>query len=187
MVQFFEAHLGTITLLLTLGTFWMAVSTRATAQASAKIFELESRPYLIFSKPLFRHFIRLSKDDPQKVESKTLRLGLEFRNSGRVPIRYSITNIRMTFDSRTVDNPTFITKGAIIYPGDFGIFWFGDLPYNEKLEAPKGGVIEYEVIYEAIDQKRSYRKAEKMEYLVLSFETFNVDWRYLVDSEEAAL
>lgn len=182
MINFFESHLGSITLLLTVGTFWMALSTRAAAKASKKIFELEARPCLVFNKPMFR--IHQVKDENQIHVNTALTLGIEFKNSSRVPLRYSVTSIRMTFDSRTVDHPSFKTKGGIIYPGDFGIFWLGTLPYREQLNVAKQGAIEYTVQYEAIDQKRGFIKTEKMSYTVASFDNFHVDWHYLEDSEE---
>jgi len=187
MIELVEKNLGSITLLLTFGTFWMALSTRAAAVASREIFELESRPYVVFNKPMFRFYAQVSKTDPEVMESQTLKLGLEFKNSGRVPVRYLMRNVRMTFDSRTVDDPSFTTNGGLIYPGDFGVFWFGSLPYNENLEPPKMGVIEYELEYEAIDQKRKFSKSEKMGYSVNSFEPYSVDWHYLEDSSEKAL
>ena len=157
MIEFFEENLGSITLLLAIGTFWMALSTRASASASKKIFELEARPCLVFNKPMFRlHQEAMRVDENKPHINKELTLGIEFKNPSRVPLRYSITSIRMTFDSRTVDNPTFNTSGALIYPGDFGVFWFGTLPYHEQLNVAKQGVIEYTVKYEAIDHKRGF-------------------------------
>tara|TARA_R110002049_G_scaffold190570_2_gene359249 strand:+ start:15985 stop:16584 length:600 start_codon:yes stop_codon:yes gene_type:complete len=188
MIEFFEENLGSITLLLAIGTFWMALSTRASASASKKIFELEARPCLVFNKPMFRlHQEAMRVDENKPHINKELTLGIEFKNPSRVPLRYSITSIRMTFDSRTVDNPTFNTSGALIYPGDFGVFWFGTLPYHEQLNVAKQGVIEYTVKYEAIDHKRGFIKTERMSYVVASFDNFHVDWRYLEDSEELPL
>ncbi|NVF12563.1 hypothetical protein [Vreelandella maris] len=73
MINFFEGHLGSITLLLTVGTFWMALSTRAAAKASKKIFELEARPCLVFNKPMFR--IHQEKDENQIHVNTALTLG----------------------------------------------------------------------------------------------------------------
>lgn len=189
MIEYFEKNLGSITLLLTLGTFWMALSTRAAAVASRKIFELEARPTLVFCKPMFRIHQEMedAEDGHKRPINRALTLGIEFRNSGRVPLRYSVSNILMTFDSRTVDNPTFKTRGGIIYQGDFGTFWFGTLPYNGAIPFPAQGVIEYQVEYEAIDQGRGFKKTEKMAYIVTSFDNFHVDWHYLKDSEEVSL
>lgn len=188
MISLLEENLAAITLLLAIGTFWMAISTRAAARASKQIFELESRPYLVFSKPMFRiHQQVAGATEKESVKTKALTLGIEFKNAGRVPLRYSTKSICQTFDGRTVENPTFRTRGGIIYPNDFGVFWFGTLSYEGQLIAPKSGVIEYTVEYEAIDQQRRFLKTENMRYVVTSFEPYNFDWHYLEDSEESAL
>ena len=188
MISLLEQNLAAITLLLAIGTFWMAISTRAAARASKQIFELESRPYLVFNKPMSRIHQKVSGSaERESVSTKALTLGIEFRNAGRVPFRYSIKRISQTFDGRTVENPNFRTRGGIIYPNDFGAFWFGTLSYEGKPIAPKSGVIEYTVEYEAIDQKRRFTKTEKMKYTITSFDPYNFDWSYLEDSEESAL
>lgn len=165
----------------------MAWSTREAASASKKIFELEARPCLVFVTPRF-DFHQKVMEENQPPRNFALSLSIEFKNSGRVPLRYSVTNIQMTFDSRTPENPTFATNGGLIYPGDSGTFSVGELPYHEEVTKSKRGVIEYTVKYEAIDQERGFIKTEKMSYvLAISNNSQQVAWQYLIDSEETAL
>lgn len=184
MIEFIESHLGTITLLLALTTVWLAVSTRQAAVASKNIFALEARPFLVFSKPIFRIFIKARKETPDQIERQILKLGIEFKNPSKVPLKYQICTMRITFDEHTVEEPKFTTLGGIIYPGDFGIFWFGDLQYKNAFEAPKGGIIEYELEYFSTDFPKKYRKVEKMRYSLNSFEPYICDWSYIEDSVE---
>ena len=187
MFNFIENNLGSITLLLAIGTFWMAWSTCEAASASKKIFELEARPCLVFVTPRF-DFHQKVMEENQPPRNFALALSIEFKNSGRVPLRYSVTNIQMTFDNRTPENPTYATRGGLIYPGDSGTFSVGEMPYHEAVTKSKRGVIEYTVKYEAIDQKRGFIKTEKMSYILdINNASQQITWHYLKDSEETEL
>ncbi|MFH0993945.1 MAG: hypothetical protein V1844_00370 [Pseudomonadota bacterium] len=178
MIEFVEAHLGLITLLLTLATFWLGFSTRQAAKASNAIYMLESRPFLTFNKPVFRMHRFVDKENPNNVKNQLLKIGVEFSNPSKVPVKYRMKRVFITFDSHTVEQPKFVTTGGIIYPGGFGIYWYDKLQYKEIFEAPKQGMIEYELEYFSTDIPKKYKKFEKMNYLLTSLDPFSCDWHY---------
>jgi hypothetical protein len=186
MIEFIEAHLGTITLALTIATVWMAISTRNAALASKQIFALEARPFLVFSKPVFRIYIKISRES-KAVDSRTVKLGLEFRNPSRVPVTYEVKSLRMTMDGRTVENPHFNTHGSIVYPNEHAIFWYGEIPVTDDPTPPIRGVIEYQLEYLSTDHLGRYKKSQKMNYELTSFDPYSCDWSYLEDDVDSAI
>ena len=93
----------------------------------------------------------------------------------------------ITFEKLTVEEPNFITNGGIIYPGDFGIFWYSNVQYDGELLPPKRGVIEYELEYSSTDLPKKYQKSEKMRYSLNSFEPYSCDWDNIEDSVDKVI
>ena len=186
MIEFIEAHLGTITLALTFATVWMAVSTRNAAIASKQILALEVRPFLVFSKPVFRIYFKVSREQ-NAIESRAVRIGVEFRNPSRVPVKYEVKSLRITMDGRTVENPKFDTHGSIVYPSEHAIFWYGEIPLTDDPKPPIRGVIEYQLEYLSTDHLGRYKKSQRMSYELNSFEPYNCDWTFLEDDVDSAI
>lgn len=185
MFRLIESNLGAITLLLAFATLSLAISTRQLAVATKSMFDIEARPYLVFNKPMFRIVQAIgSSEGTLKVMKQTVRLGVEFKNSGRVPVTYSVTRIQFTLEGQTVDAPEFTTRGGTIYPSGFGVFWYGTIPFDKAFVAPKSGVIEYDVTFWSSDHGGRYRKQERLRYLVTSVDPYTFDWSYIEDSTE---
>ena len=187
MIELLEQNLGLVTILLAIATFWLAISTRKAANASKNMFELESRPYLVFSKPIFRLYIKTSDKKTNQIKSQTLKLGVEFKNPSKVPVKYQIKSMKFTFDSRTVEEPKYMTDGGLIYPNDYGFFWFGGFSFNDELSPTKSGIIEYELEYSSTDFHKKYFKKEKMRYILNSLDPYNCDWSYIEDGIERVI
>jgi hypothetical protein len=184
MIEFIEGHLGLMTLLLAIGTFWLAIITSKATKTSKNIFELESRPFIVFNKPVFRFYVKPESKKNLKIKQLRVLLGIEFKNPGKVPTKYNITSLNITFDEHTVKDPKFKTYGGIIYPSDFGNFWFGELQYEKTLTPPVSGIIKYELEYTSTDFPKKYKKSEKMHYNLISFDPYKCDWSYIEDSTE---
>jgi hypothetical protein len=74
-----------------------------------KAFDLEERPYFAFSDFALCPFVK--REQPRHaLRESHFRVGLVFRNPGKVPVRYGVTEIRVTFDAQTMDNPALRTQ-----------------------------------------------------------------------------
>ncbi len=97
----------------------------ATWQLNKKAFELETQPHFAFKNFHFKVFVEPS-DKNDGLEKTRLKIGLIFRNPGKVLIRYEVKSLRLTFGGQTIDNPQFATRGGSIYPEEETLFWYGE-------------------------------------------------------------
>jgi hypothetical protein len=174
-----NAALAIITFLLAGATVWLAVATWRMASVSKASFDLESRPYFAFKDFLFKFHLEKPAQESQPPTKGAVRIGLKFRNPGRVLIHYQVKTIRITFSGATVDNPKFESMGGPIYPNDETIFWYGAIPNIDISTMPKTGIVEYEVDYYAIERKQTFKSNRKIQYTINSIDPFNMDWLYL--------
>ena len=130
--------LAILTLLLAVATVCLAVATWRMASITKASFDLESRPYFAFKDFLFKFFLEKPADGSQPPTKGSVRIGLKFRNPGRVLIHYQVKNIRITFSGATVDNPKFELMGGSIYPKDETMFLYGAIPNIDLSAMPNG-------------------------------------------------
>jgi len=78
-------------------TVCLAVSTWRMAAVSKASFDLESRPYFAFKRFIFKFLNYNSTCDSAPITKGGVRIGLVFRNPGRVLISYQVKNIRLAF------------------------------------------------------------------------------------------
>lgn len=175
--------LAILTLLLAAATVWLAVATWRMASVSKASFDLESRPYFAFKDFLFKFFLEKPVNDAQPPTKGAVRIGLKFRNPGRVLIHYQVKTIRITFSGATIDNPKFELMGGAIYPNDETMFWYGAIQNIDLSTMPKTGVVEYEVEYYAVDKKQTFRSIRKIQYTINSVSPFDMDWLYLEEKD----
>ena len=175
--------LAIFTLILAGATVWLAIATWRMASVSKKSFDLESRPYFAFRDFHFRFYLEQPEDENQKPTKGGVKIGLIFRNPGKVLISYQVESIHITFAGITIDNPTFISSGGVIYPNDQTVFWYGLIPNIDVSPLPKTGVVEYEVTYSASNKKHQYRTMRKIQYTLNSLDPYNVDWLYLEEKD----
>lgn len=178
-----NAALAILTFLLAAATVWLAVATWRMASISKDSFALESRPYFAFKNFLFKFHLEGPIDQPSSLKKAAVRIGLRFRNPGRVLIRYQVKNIRITFSGATVDNPKFELMGGIIYPDDETMFWYGAIQNVDISAMPKKGIAEYEVEYRSIEKGKVFYSSRKIEYTINSIEPFDMDWLYLEEQD----
>ena len=175
--------LAILTLLLAGSTVCLAVATWRMASITKASFDLESRPYFAFKDFLFKFFLEKPADDSEPPTMGAVRIGLRFRNPGRVLIHYQVRTIRITFSGSTVDNPKFELMGGTIFPNDETMFWYGTIQKIDLSTMPKTGVVEYDVEYYAIEKKQTFKSIRKIQYTVHSINPFNVDWLYLEEKD----
>ena len=172
-----------LTVLLAVATVCLAVATWRMASITKASFDLESRPYFAFKDFLFKFFLEKPADGSQPPTKGSVRIGLKFRNPGRVLIHYQVKNIRITFSGATVDNPKFELMGGSIYPKDETMFWYGAIPNIDLSTMPKTGVVDYEVDYYAIEKKQTFKSTRKVQYTINSINPFDIDWLYLEEKD----
>jgi len=173
-----NAALAILTFLLAAATVWLAVATWRMASVSKASFDLESRPYFAFKDFLFKFFLEKPDSEAQPPTKGAVRIGLKFKNPGRVLIHYQVKTIRITFAEATIDNPKFKLMGGAIYPNDETMFWYGTIQNIDLSTMPKTGIVEYEVEYYAVD-KKTFKSMRKIQYTVNSISPFDMDWLYL--------
>jgi hypothetical protein len=178
-----NSALAILTLLLAWATVWLAVATWRMASITKASFDLESRPYFAFKDFLFKFFLEKPADDSLPPTRGAVRIGLKFRNPGRVLIHYQVKNIRITFSGSTVDNPKYELMGGPIYPNDETIFWYSTIQSIDLSTMPKTGIVEYEVDYYAIEKKQTFKSSRKIQYTINSINPFNMDWLYLEEKD----
>ena len=181
-----NAALAILTLLLAGATVWLAVATWRMASITKASFDLESRPYFAFKNFFFKFHFEKPADDSLPPAKGAVRIGLIFRNPGRVLIHYKVKSIRMTFSGSTVDNPKFELMGGAIYPNDETMFWYGAIQNIDLSTMPKTGIAEYEVDYYAIDaieKKQKFKSTRKIQYTINSINPFDMDWLYLEEKD----
>src|SRR5262245_21320566 len=101
-----QTTLNVLTAILAVATVWLAVATQLMARSTRRAVELEATPYLSFAEP--RVVIgKMPATVPEVDRRSSVRLGIAFRNPGKVRVQYEVRSLRMTLNSTTLENPTF--------------------------------------------------------------------------------
>lgn len=176
--------LAALNLVLAGATVWLAIVTWRSALVTKASFELDARPYFAFNNFYFIFFLDKPEDDSLPPSRGTVKIGLIFRNPGRVLINYKVKSIRVTLAGLTIDNPKFEIAGGTIYPNDQSIFWYGNIGNVDISKIPLTGVVEYDVSYYAIDGSKHYDSVRKIQYTINSIiPVSSWDWIYLLEKD----
>lgn len=165
-------ELFVVTAISALATVFLAIATWRMASISREEFALSTRPFFAFKNIIFKIFAK--KSDGQT----HLRVGIIFRNPGKVPIRYDVKSMRVTFGGQTIDDPKFATRGGEIYPDDETIFWYGTILNVNMSNLPCPGVLQYEIDYSDMLKKETVTTKKKIQYTFNSLDPPNFDWIY---------
>lgn len=175
--------LSIFTFVLAAATVLLAVATWRMVSITKASFDLESRPYFAFKDFLFKFFLEKPEGESQPQLKGSVRIGLRFRNPGRVLIHYQVKTIRITFSGATVDNPKFESMGGSIYPNDETMFWYGTIPNIDISAMPKTGVVDYEVEYYGIEKMGLFKSSRKIQYTINSINPPVIEWLYLEEKD----
>ncbi len=155
----------------------------ATWQLNKKAFELETQPHFAFKNFHFKVFVEPS-DKNDGLEKTRLKIGLIFRNPGKVLIRYEVKSLRLTFGGQTIDNPQFATRGGSIYPEEETLFWYGTIPNVDMSALPRTGFVEYVVEYSDALEQETVTTTKRVQYTINSLKPFDFDWIWIDQHEE---
>ena len=164
-------------IILAVATVVLAYATWRMASVSKKAFELETQPYFAFKNFLFKVFVDPS-DKNDGLEKTHLKIGIIFRNPGKVLIRYEVKSLRLTFGGQTIDNPQFATRGGSIYPEEEALFWYGTIPNVDMSALPRTGSLEYVVEYSDALEQGTVTTTKRVQYTIHSLKPVDFDWIY---------
>jgi len=133
------------TLILALFTAWMAYETRRTAAAATKALEFEQIPIL----GLRDLKIDVGSRRPDQVARiPSIRVGIELFNSGRVPVKYKVKFLSVTFANQSVRTSEISSRGGRVLPGASTIFWQPTSPLDPPVSTfPANGQVRFEYDY----------------------------------------
>lgn len=175
--------LAVFTFVLAIATVWLAIATWRMASVTKKAFDLESRPYFALKSFIFKFLVEKPTNNAPSPTRGDLKVGLIFRNPGKVLVHYEVKSIRVTFSGATIDNPHFERMGGPIYPNDTTVFWYGVIRNVDISSFPRGGNAEYAVEYHGVPEKGTYTTRRKIQYTINSVEPPDIDWLYLEEED----
>jgi hypothetical protein len=130
-------------------TAWMAFETRRMAKAASKALDLERMPILGLKDIKIEVISNKNEADVPKSKEEYLlsgiRIGLELFNAGRVPVRYIMKNLTVSFANRVPETENYLSRSGQVLPGSSTIFWHAGIPLDPPVEKfpNKGRIIVY--------------------------------------------
>lgn len=118
-------------------TAWMAVETRRMAKAANKALDLERMPILGLKDIKVEISPKKKKNDGSEEEEYLLtwvRIGLELVNAGRVPVRYTMNSLAVSFANRVPESENYLSRRGQVLPGGSTIFWHSGIPLDPPIE-----------------------------------------------------
>ncbi len=171
-------------------TAWMAFETRRMARAANTALELERMPILglrdirveVASK-------KVEKSDLEEDEYALswVRVGLELFNAGRVPVRYTVKNLAVSFANRVPESENYLSRRGQVLPGGSTVFWHSGITLDPPInEFPNKGRITIKCEY-CDDSGRDPKPLEETIEFRLSGATTGTrtNWLHVDDSEGA--
>ncbi|MFH1200346.1 MAG: hypothetical protein V1708_04725 [Candidatus Micrarchaeota archaeon] len=172
-------------------TAWMAFETRRMAKAANKALELERMPILGLKDIKVEVSNKKAKNTDSEAEGEYLltwvRVGLELFNAGRVPVRYKVNNLSVSFANRVPESENYLSRRGQVLPGGSTVFWHSGIPLEPPVEKfPNKGRITVDCEYsdDSGDDPKPLR--ETIEF-TLSGATAGsrTNWLHIDDTETA--
>lgn len=137
-----EFIIAASTIVLVFITGYYAVVTHRILKYQKDITTLELRPFLKMETLLCN---LVCKRETQEVEA--VQLGIKFKNTSRVMLKYCITIISASIEDAIIDNPQFINYGGYVYPDQTVDFTYPLIQVAHHRKPHLDAKIEYEVEY----------------------------------------
>jgi hypothetical protein len=118
-------------------TAWMAFETRRMAKAANKALELERMPILGLKDLKVEISTKKKKGDDAEEDEYVLtgvRVGLELFNAGRVPVRYTVNSLAVSFANRVPESEKYLSRSGQVLSGGSTIFWHCGIPLDPPIE-----------------------------------------------------
>ncbi len=123
--------------------------------------EIESRPYLAFDGLSFT----LLTNDNKRIG--TLKVGIIFRNPGKVLTRYDIEKVELRIADGEIQQreSLAVTRGGSVFPGSSRIFFLTPADHVVIDQGIVQGAVEYELRYAVPTLAASYRSMRKLNFV----------------------
>jgi len=118
-------------------TAWMAIETRRMAMAANKALELERMPILGLKDIQVEISTKTEKDGDSDEGEHLLtgvRVGLELFNAGRVPVRYTVNSLTVSFANRVPELENYLSRRRKVLPGGSTVFWHSGIPLDPPID-----------------------------------------------------
>src|SRR6056297_3064089 len=118
-------------------TAWMAFETRRMAKAATRALELERMPILGLKDVKVEISTKTMEDDDSGEDKYALtgiRIGLELFNAGRVPVRYKMNSLSVSFANRVPESENYLSRSGQVLPGGSTVFWHSGIPLDPPIE-----------------------------------------------------
>ena len=162
------------TALMAVATIWLAWKTTQMVGIASRQIGIDERPYLA----LDGFEIRQIKPDTTSTMG-SFKLGLRFRNTGRVIAQYRVLEINVTVDGGIQENPHYKNMRGTVYPEDRGVFWCAAIDNVDVASFPKKGIVDYTIDYGSPGRTETYTTHRKIEYTIYSatapVDTINIE------------
>lgn len=149
-------------------TAWMAFETRRMAKAANRALELETMPILGLKDIKVEVSSKVKGDDSEKGDYhllKGLRVGLELFNAGRVPVRYKVNKLSVSFANRVPGSENYLSRSGQVLPGGSTVFWHSGISLEPPIEEfPNKGRITIDCEYSDDSGKGSKPLKETIEF-----------------------
>ena len=137
------------------------------AIAASAALELDRAPVLGFRDLKVEVGARPTSAGEPPSEAASVRVGTELYNAGRVPLRYRMRSMRLTFGGRTTDATSFLSRGGRILPGSSIVFWHSSLALEPPISTwPTTGRVQFEFEYSDEFGSKVQTNADTVEYTV---------------------
>lgn len=119
-------------------TAWMAFETRRMARAADKALKLERMPILGLKDVKVEVTPKKAEGNSSKANEEYsligVRIGLELHNAGRVPVRYKVNSLTVSFANRLPESEKYLSRGGQVLPGGSTIFWHSGIPLDPPID-----------------------------------------------------
>jgi hypothetical protein len=172
-------------------TAWMAFETRRMAKAANKALELERMPILGLKDIKIDVSNKKAKSNDSEEEGECLltrvRVGLELFNAGRVPVRYKVNNLSVSFANRVPESENYLSRRGQVLPGGSTVFWHSGIPLDPPVEKfPNKGRITIDCEYSDDSGDDPKPLKETIEFTLSGAAPGSrIDWLHIDDSATA--
>jgi hypothetical protein len=169
-------------------TAWMAFETRRMAKAANKALELERMPILGL-KDIKVEVSNKSTENRECEESEYvltgIRVGLELFNAGRIPVRYQVKALSVSFANRVPESENYLSRRGQVLPGSSTVFWHSGIPLDPPVQQfPNRGRISIDCEYSDESNEDPKPLKETLEFTLDGAKPGSrTNWLHLDDSE----
>jgi hypothetical protein len=152
-------------------TAWMAFETRRMAKAANKALELERMPILGLKDVRVEVAPKKTEPDTPEGDDKFVlsgvRIGLELFNAGRVPVKYKVNSLTVSFANRVPESENYLSRSGKVLPGGSTVFWHSGIPLEPSVDQfPSKGRITFDCEYSDYSGGLSEPLKETIEFTI---------------------